>query len=316
MYKLPRGKAVESIKGIRRAIQAYFQQNNLIYAIFGKSEGLDSSVIAGLLSDLEGINPIGVLMPCESDPEVDRMARSVLDHFRIPWIKVDLTPEYHAIMALYYSAGAVQDQLIKIIRDYGDDQIFKRMIHRKARAAGNIKVRLRMITLYHIAQLTGGLVVSTDNLSEFWMGFWTLNGDVGDYSPIQHVWKGLEEYAIAEALGVPEESLRAVPTDGLDVVPGGTDEDQLGLPYHELDRVIVRLLQSKFNGTRQFSWSETQKLVEQIARETDLPIDKVDHVARQLAITCFKRCWPRVVTREETGLININELDVISRSVD
>jgi NH3-dependent NAD+ synthetase len=110
-------------------------------------------------------------MPCESDPEVERMARLVLDHFRIPWIKVDLTPEHHALMTRYYSAGSVQDQLIKIVRDYGDDRLLKRMIQRKARAAGNIKVRLRMITLYHIAQLTGGLVVSTDNLSEFWVGF-------------------------------------------------------------------------------------------------------------------------------------------------
>lgn len=49
---------------------------------------------------------------------------------------------------------------------------------------------------------------------------------------------------------MPEESLRAAPTDGLDFVPRGTDEDQLGLPYHELDRVIVCLLQNKFDSTR------------------------------------------------------------------
>jgi NH3-dependent NAD+ synthetase len=54
MYKLTNKKAIESIKRIRRAIQAYFHQHNLTYAIFGKSEGLDSSVIAGLLSGLDG----------------------------------------------------------------------------------------------------------------------------------------------------------------------------------------------------------------------------------------------------------------------
>jgi NH3-dependent NAD+ synthetase len=53
-----------------------------------------------------------------------------------------------------------------------------------SRALENIKVRLRMITLYYIAPLTEGMVVSTGNLSEFWMGFWTLNRAVGDYSPI------------------------------------------------------------------------------------------------------------------------------------
>ena len=310
-YSLTREEAIQSIERIRSAIQIYFRGNNLTYAIFGKSEGLDSSVIAGLLSHLEGVKPIGVLMPCESNPEVERIARLVLDHFKIPWIRVDLTPEFHSLMARYYSAGAAQDQLIKVVQDYGDHHLLKYMIQRKARAAGNIKVRLRMITLYHIAQMTRGLVVSTDNLSEFWMGFWTLNGDVGDLSPIQYVWKGLEEYAIAEALGVPEESLKAVPTDGLDIIPGGTDEDQLGLPYHELDQVIVRLLQNRFDGTGGWPQAEMEALVNTIARETDHTTDKVAHVAHQLASTHYKRNWPRVVTREEVGLPDINDLDIL-----
>jgi NAD+ synthase len=311
-YDLTREQAIQTIDKIRTAIQTYFRENNLTYAIFGKSEGLDSSVIAGLLSDLEGVKPIGVLMPCESKPDVERIARLVLGHFDIPWIRVDLTPEFHTLMARYHSAGAVQDQLIKIVEDYGDHHLLDYMTQRKSRAAGNIKVRLRMIALYHIAQLTGGLVVSTDNLSELWMGFWTLNGDVGDLSPIQYVWKGLEEYAIAEALSVPQESLQAVPTDGLDVIPGGTDEDQLGLPYRELDRVIVRLLQSKFDGTRGWSQAERDALVELIARETGYATDKVAHVAHQLASTHYKRHWPRVVTREDTGLPDVDCLDVLS----
>lgn len=310
-YTMSREQAIRYIESARSIIQAYFRENGLIYAIFGKSEGLDSSVIAGLLSDLEGVKPIGVLMPCESNPDVERIARLVLDHFRIPSLRVDLTPEYHALMAGFYSAGAAQDQLIQIVRDYGDTSVPKPMLQRKTRAAGNIKVRLRMITLYHIAQLTGGLVVSTDNLSEFWMGFWTLNGDVGDLSPIQHVWKGLEEYVIAETLGVPEESLRAVPTDGLDVTPGGTDEDQLGLPYHELDRVIVRLLQNRFDGTKRYAQTELEALVGGIARETGLTAERVAHVAHRLASTHYKRHWPRVVTREEAGLPAIGDLDVI-----
>ena len=309
-YKLTNEQAIESIKNIRRAIQAYFYENNLTYAIFGKSEGLDSSVVAGLLSDLDGVKPIGVLMPCESDPEVERMARLVLDHFRIPWIKVDLTSDYHALMTRYYSAGAVQDQLIKVVHDYGDDHMIKRAMLCKARAAGNIKVRLRMITLYHIAQLTSGLVVSTDNLSEYWMGFWTLNGDVGDYSPIQNVWKGIEENVIAEALGVPEESLRAVPTDGLDVIPCGTDEDQLGLPYRELDRVIVRLLQNNLDGTRRLTEIELNEIIERIAGETGLATNKVRHTAHRLSGSHYKRQWPTAITRKEAGLPDISDLDV------
>jgi nicotinamide-nucleotide amidase len=196
-YSLTNQQALESIKNIRQCIQAYFREHNLTYAIFGKSEGLDSSVIAGLLSDLEGVRPVGVLMPCESKPEVERIARLVLDYFKISAIKVDLTSEYHALMARFYSSGSLQDQLTFIAEDFKDGKLLQQINLRKSRASGNIKVRLRMITLYHIAQLTGGLVVSTDNLSELWMGFWTINGDVGDYAPIQSIWKGLEEYKIA-----------------------------------------------------------------------------------------------------------------------
>jgi NAD+ synthetase len=214
-------------------------------------------------------------------------------------------------MARYYSSGGVHDQLTNILQDYGDEHLLNYMTQRKAHAAGNIKVRLRMISLYHIAQLTGGLVVSTDNLSELWMGFWTLNGDVGDYSPIQNIWKGLEEYTIAKALGVPEESLKAIPTDGLDIIPNGTDEDQLGLPYIELDQVIVRLLQNKFDGTNGCSQDEQKSLIAKIASETGLTDDKVAHVASQLAKTHFKRHWPKMVGRDEVGLTSINDLKVI-----
>ncbi len=311
-YKITQEQAKKAIQRIRGAIQTYFKENNLTYAVFGKSEGLDSSVIAGLLSDLPGVKPIGILMPCESDPDVEVIARETLDHFKIPHIRVDLTPEFHAIMARFYSAGAVQDQLIRIVRDYGDPDLVRAMAMNKSKAAGNIKVRLRMITLYHIAQLAGGLVVSTDNLSELWMGFWTLNGDVGDFSPIQHVWKGLEEYTIAEALGVPEASLNAVPTDGLEVLPAGVDEDQLGLPYPELDRVIIRLLQNKLDAPGALSPADEDALIEQIAEETGHTAQAVQHITRQLTGTHFKRNWPKEISRQETCLPDIEEINVLS----
>ncbi len=55
--------------------------------------------------------------------------------------------------------------------------------HFLVKAVGFHNTRHRKIIRINIARLTGGLVVSTDNLSEFWMGLWTLNGDAGDFSP-------------------------------------------------------------------------------------------------------------------------------------
>lgn len=304
-HKLTKTKAKEVIKNIREKIQHYFKQNNLTYAIFGKSEGLDSSVIAGLLSNLPGIKPIGVIIPCESDPEAERIGKLVLNHFSIPFIKVDVTKDFHHIMGNFYFADGMYGQLSEILKQDNDFTTIKKIPHIKAKAAGNIKARLRMIVLYHLAQLTSGLVVSTDNLSELYMGFWTINGDVGDISPIQHIFKGLEEYTIAEVLGVPNESLNAVPTDGLEILPGGTDEDQLGLLYHDLDQVIIALLQNSFDGSQKWKADKLICLADKLSTQTGYKSDKIIHVANQMAVTNFKRHWPRVFKRSELNLPEI-----------
>jgi NH3-dependent NAD+ synthetase len=64
---------------------------------------------------------------------------------------------------------------------------------------------------YHIARMMKGMVLSTDNLSEYWMAFWTLHGDVGDFGMIQMMLKGLELYDLARYLGVPSEIIAARP---------------------------------------------------------------------------------------------------------
>ncbi len=126
-YILSENKANKIIKNIRARIIDYFKENEISYAVFGKSEGLDSSVIAGLLSGIEEIKPIGVIMPCESDPNAERIGGLVLDHFKIPRIRVDLTREFHSIMGLFYSADGIYDQLANILKDCGDLNILKRL---------------------------------------------------------------------------------------------------------------------------------------------------------------------------------------------
>lgn len=301
-YSLTKNQIRQVIINTRRQIQAYFKQNSITYAVFGKSEGLDSSVIAGLLSNIPGVKPIGVLIPIESHPNSIRIGKKVLNHFGIPAIELDLTREFHQIAATFCISDGIADQLTLILTKYKDVQTISNLPHKKARALGNIKARLRMITLYHIAQLTSGIVISTDNYSEYWMGFWTLNGDVGDLAPIQQIFKGLELYAIAEALGVPKESIEAAPTDGLDVIPGGTDQDQLKLPYKELDEVIIALLQHKFNQKFDFS------VVDIVSRETHVSKELVGEVASRLASSAYKRKVPIHLHRDTIGLTPIDSL--------
>lgn len=97
--------------------------------------------------------------------------------------------------------------------------------HKEKVQIGNIKARIRMIFLYNRANKEDGLVLSTDNLTEYYLGFWTLHGDVGDFGFIQELWK-TEVYGMGEIIGGPTlDCVNANPTDGLGIT--NSDIDQL-----------------------------------------------------------------------------------------
>jgi nicotinamide-nucleotide amidase len=111
---------------------------------------------------------------------------------------------------------------------------------------GNLQARLRMIILYDLASKYKGIVLSTDNLSEYLTGFWTLHGDVGDYGLLQNVFK-TEIFNLLEFYknnGTEQESIAAnaalglKPTDGLGISDG--DEAQLGCSYSVLDKSLEK----------------------------------------------------------------------------
>ena len=112
---------------------------------------------------------------------------------------------------------------------------------------GNLKARMRMMLLYDLAQWRRGIVIATDNFTEYLTGFWTLHGDVGDYAPMLNLWK-TEVFALAKHL-LPEcnekqkQALQlcidAVPVDGLGI--SSCDCEQLGVQdYFEADKLFVR----------------------------------------------------------------------------
>ena len=102
-------------------------------------------------------------------------------------------------------------------------------------AMANSRSRLRMTTLYAVAQANGCLVAGTGNkVEDFGVGFFTKYGDGGvDLSPIADMYK-TEVFEMAKKLGVIEEILSAKPTDGL-WADGRSDEDQIGASYPELE---------------------------------------------------------------------------------
>lgn len=124
-------------------------------------------------------------------------------------------------------------------------------------ADGNIKARLRMIYLYDVASLNGGIVIDNSNRTETELGFWTLHGDVGDYAPIGNLWK-TEVYGLARYIKTLYEdkkhvdenkvnainlAISAMPTDGNGVKAGG-DMAQIapGSTYEIVDTILESYL--------------------------------------------------------------------------
>ena len=205
--------------------------------ILGISGGIDSTLTAAIASKICKKMPrecklIGVHIPIEPNTQEDFDWSSEVGNTFCDELNIILRPQ--KIMNIFYEEYARALTLEEKIRK------------------GNIKARLRMIELYDIAHKNNGIVLSTDNRTENYLGFWTLHGDVGDLGFIQNLWK-TEVYGIAKFLvsfynrsyrGRPiYYSIQATPTDGLGITD--SDFDQLGVDsYEEADKILIDYLNS------------------------------------------------------------------------
>jgi NAD+ synthase len=102
-------------------------------------------------------------------------------------------------------------------------------------AATNMKQRTRKLTEYFWAEKTNYAVAGTPNRLEYDQGFFVKYGDgAADVKPIAHLYK-TQVYAMARAIGVPEEVCRRRPTTDTYSLPQGQDEFYFALPYEQMD---------------------------------------------------------------------------------
>lgn len=107
--------------------------------------------------------------------------------------------------------------------------------HENHLVMANARARLRMTTLYALAQANHLLVAGTGNkIEDFGIGFFTKYGDGGvDLSPIADLTK-TQVFELGNFLKIVPSILNAKPTDGL-WEDGRSDEDQIGASYPELE---------------------------------------------------------------------------------
>src|SRR5699024_5807426 len=100
----------------------------------------------------------------------------------------------------------------------------------------NFQARLRMATLYAIAQNNHYLVIGTGNASETFTGYFTKYGDEGvDVNPLKYYRKE-QVKEMAKHLGVPERILNKAPS--ADLWEGQTDEIEMGISYATIDAYL------------------------------------------------------------------------------
>jgi NAD+ synthase len=169
-------------------------------------------------------------MPCHSDPQDETDARLVADHFGIPAVRMDLGPGYDRMLA------DLRATLQQLPPDFAPALATSDIRARVPDA--NVKPRLRMATLYYIANSLNYLVVGTGNRSELTIGYFTKYGDGGvDLLPIGGLLKS-EVRAVARELDVPAPIIDKAPSAGLWL--GQTDEDEMGFTYGDLENYLTR----------------------------------------------------------------------------
>lgn len=222
-----------AIKVMRAKMAAYIMDNQLKSLVVGLSGGIDSAFAVALLRpvcDFTNTKLIGrsITIETNKEDEIER-AKATGALFCHDFQYLDYTHIYNVHKE---ALPELNNQLLSLLR------------------MGNCKARIRMICLYDLAQLNRGIVISTDNFTEYLTGFWTLHGDVGDYAPFMHLWKTEVYYAAQflckqhtkEQADALMQCIEAVPTDGLGI--SNSDLEQLGAAtYEEVDKILARYLQ-------------------------------------------------------------------------
>ena len=295
----------------------YLIDNNIKAQVIGISGGIDSTVVAAICHEVSkrtNIPLIGRSLPTTNNKTnevstADLVGKAFCNDYKV----YPIDRFYHQFMIdiVHKETGSVRyvqnEYTGGFTIDLEDCLKFQTPI-----ANGNIQARLRMIYLYNLASIHGGLVMDTDNLTENNLGYFTIHGDVGDFNPIGGLWK-TEVFKLAEWLmnwygsythtyfytDAPEiidykqgnlakavaikESLKLKPTAGLGIT--NNDLEEIGAEsYDQVDKVL------------QFLTDETMP----VSTVEDIPDAILEAVIKRHNASKFKRKQlPIKITRDE-----------------
>lgn len=195
-------------------IRNYFRKNGPdCNAVVGMSGGKDSTIVAALCCEALGKDRVfGVIMPNTAMKDSD-IAVEICEYLDIDYMDINIGEAYDSLT----------------------EELAANDIKLSSNAATNLPARLRMSTLFMVAQSVNGRVANTCNFSEDYIGWATLFGDgAGQFSPLGKL-TVTEVKQIGYELGLPKKFIEKIPADGL---TDKSDEDNFGFTYQFLDRYI------------------------------------------------------------------------------
>ncbi|MFO0904127.1 MAG: NAD+ synthase [Pirellulales bacterium] len=207
-------------------------------AVLGLSGGIDSTVVAYLaVRALGPENVLVVTMPYKTSSEATRSdAQIVIDALGLPTVDAPITAQIDAYFASFPDASRLR--------------------------LANKCARERMTILYDHSAAWNALVIGTSNKSELLLGYGTQFGDMASaVNPIGDLYK-TQLYPLAHHLGVPASILSKTPTGDLWV--GQTDEGELGFTYAEVDRLLFRLVDQRWQPEELIAAGFAESFVRQV----------------------------------------------------
>lgn len=221
-------------------------------AVIGLSGGIDSALSCYLAAAALGpSNVCAVMMPYEtSSLTCLEHAELVIERLGVHSERIDITP---IVTPLFELSPGIND-------------------HRR----GNVMARARMMILFDRSQAQSALVVGTSNKSELLLGYGTLYGDLASaINPIGDLYK-TQVRQLAQAMKIPAAIIEKAPT--ADLIPGQTDEGDLGFTYADVDKLLQLLVDERYS--------------EQEVVDAGFNPDFVERVVNRIQWSHFKRTLP------------------------
>ena len=202
--------------------------------------------------------------------------------FRLPYRTSSDESLEHAAMALE-ATGAhartieISDPIDRYVEEYEPDISPLRK--------GNLMARLRAVILFDQSARLSALPLGTGNKSERLLGYFTWHADDSPpINPLGDLFK-TQVWALARHLGVPDVIVEKPAT--ADLVKGVTDEDDIGVSYHDADPILNAMV-------RGYSPKELVRVA--------FDPEAVEVVWRRLQSTHWKRELPTVAVLSSSAI--------------